>query len=274
MNQLTVTAKDEAYLSRFLKSNTGIELRRGNSDFIISRLANRVLGYNFTSLTGYLNFALRDRDEAVKVVNLMTTNKTSFYRESKQFDYLTSYLEEHFEDNRYWSDPLNFWSAGCSTGQEAYTLAIVLTELKEKINRLRFKIRASDINSEVIQVAKRGIYSASELKKVETNIKKSYFLRSINERSNLIRVAPEIRRLVDFRSESILKPDRTMRNSLHCIFCRNVTIYFSEEVKKNLFSLFADALVENGLLMTGHSEKVTQNKQLKKLAPNIYQKVS
>ncbi|KJU86369.1 chemotaxis protein-glutamate methyltransferase CheR, partial [Candidatus Magnetobacterium bavaricum] len=145
------------------------------------------------------------------------------------------------------------WSAGCSTGEEPYTLAMVLSDFSEK-NGLDFMIIATDISTKVLDKAKSGIYEEERVIPVSTQMKKKYLLRSKDKSKGLVRIVPELRELIRFRRLNFMDSDFGFRETMDVIFCRNVVIYFDKKTQERLLNQFARYLARGGYLFMGHSE--------------------
>jgi chemotaxis protein methyltransferase CheR len=214
------------------------------------------------------------KDEIVHLIDVVTTNKTDFFRESRHFDYLTtSALPDLVARNRM-SRPLLIWSAGCSTGEEPYTLAIVLSEYAEKNPGFRFRILATDISTAVLAKADRGVFDADTIAPVPAPLKRKYFLRSRNSTSKLVRIVPELRRHVEFRRLNFMDSDYGMTEYADAIFCRNVIIYFDRPTQERILGNLARHLVPDGYMFVGHSETLHDMKlPLAPIAPALYRRV-
>jgi chemotaxis protein methyltransferase CheR len=208
----------------------------------------------------------------VQLIDAVTTNKTDFFREQAHFDLLiTMALPDLTARSKNARDAL-IWSAGCSTGEEPYTLAIVLTEYARSHPGFRFRILATDISTAVLAKAQMGVFTAEVVSPVPPDLRRKYFMRGRNRDSNLLRVVPELRETIEFRRLNLME-DFAMSEPVDAIFCRNVIIYFDRPTQEQLFRKFSRQLVEGGYMFVGHSENLHHmNVPLVPVAPALYRK--
>ena len=168
---------------------------------------------------------------------------------------------------------LRIWSAGCSTGEEPYTLAMVLSEYQERTAGFRFSILATDISTQVIGRAMKAIYPEERVKTMNIERKKKYLLRSKNREAGLVRIVPELRRLVRYERLNFME-EFSFEKPMHIIFCRNVIIYFDRKTQENLLHRFCYNLMPGGHLFIGHSESTTgMDLPLEPVAPTVYRRI-
>jgi len=215
------------------------------------------------------------KNELVSLIDVVTTNKTDFFREAAHFDFLTEVALPHLI-NTYQAGvdrPLRVWSAGCSSGEEAYTLAMVLSEVSEAIPKFRFTILATDISTLVLEKARQGIYSMERVEPVDLALKKKYLLRGKGDQQKMVRVIPKLRSLVTFRRLNFLDRDFDLDHPMDIIFCRNVIIYFDQATQKTLLEKLAGSLSPGRYIFMGHSETLNGlNLPLSQVSPSVYQK--
>jgi chemotaxis protein methyltransferase CheR len=209
--------------------------------------------------------------EMVHLIDAVTTNKTEFFRERTHFDFLISKalpeLIPHLESREFL-----VWSAGCSTGEEAYTLAMLLSEYKGTQSAFRFRVLATDISTAVLEKAIRGVYSSDAIDAVAPDLRRKYFMRSRDPDSRLVRVVPELRDAVEFRRLNLMESFVDCP-AADCIFCRNVVIYFDRATQEKLFRKLTEKLVAGGYIFLGHSESLHQmDLPLVPVAPALYRK--
>jgi chemotaxis protein methyltransferase CheR len=205
------------------------------------------------------------------MVDAVATNKTDFFREPYHFDFLlTKGLPELASFHR----EIKVWSAGCSTGEEPYTLAMVLSEFVQQ-NGLNFSILATDISTRALQKAKRAIYDHERIGPVPPELRRKYLLRGKGHREGFIRIKPSLRSKVQFMRLNLTDPGfDDLAEPVHIIFCRNVMIYFDPPTQKDLVRRFCRYLPHNGYLFTGHSEShLGNNLPLVQVAPTIHRRV-
>ncbi len=267
------TRKDFDYLRRLSNARTGIVVTDEKYDMFYSRLSRRVRALGLRSFAEYCDYLddAANADEMVQLVNAITTNLTAFFRENYHFDYLANTaLPEVVARNR-GERRVRVWSAGCSTGEEPYSLAMVLEEVKA-LNGWDARILASDIDSNVLSHASAGIYAQSRLEGLSQQRLKAFFQKGKGQQAGKARVKPFLRERIDFAQINLMEPPALERQDI--IFCRNVIIYFDKETKRRLVARFADALADRGYLFIGHSEslyKVTDRFEL--IGNTIYRKV-
>lgn len=269
------TRRDFDYLRQLSNARTGIVVSDDKFDMFYSRLARRVRALGLVSFSDYCDYLDRSNDEGelIELVNAVTTNLTSFFRENHHFDFLAeTALPEAVERNRD-ARRLRIWSAGCSTGEEPYSLAMTLQENGQRLTGWDTRILASDIDSNVLAQARTGVYAANRVEALPQRRLKAFFQRGRGAQEGRVRVKDALRGLVEFQQINLMEPLAVERQDI--IFCRNVIIYFDKETKQRLVERFADQLVDGGYLFIGHSEslyKVTERFRL--IGHTIYQKVA
>ena len=262
-------------LSTYVTREYGIKLPINKKSMLESRLNKKVKSLGMESYRQFMDFIFSDegrRRELFNVIDLITTNKTDFFREPAHFQFLQqSFLPDYLQE--FGSRQLRVWSAGCSTGEEPYTLIMVLEEFRKQHSLFTYSLLASDISTRVIQVSHQGIYHKDRIAEVPVEIKRTYFLRSKKKDDNLVRVKPEFRNKITYRRINLMDNDYGMNNaSLDIIFCRNVLIYFDKPIQEKVIKKFTDCLRPGALLFLGHSESLMgMNMTMKQLRPTIYQ---
>jgi chemotaxis protein methyltransferase CheR len=239
-------------LRTLLHDHSGIALSPGKITMVQSRLAKRLRTMGLESYEAYLEI-LEDpkAEEWVHFINALTTNLTSFFREAHHFTRLVDLLGAEGPPPR----PIRVWSAGCSTGEEPYTLAMTL--LRAFGAHHPIEILATDLDTAVLGTAARGVYPLARIEGLDKDWCKYAFLRGTGEQEGLIRVRPEIRRPVRFEQVNLLDTTWSLGDApFHAIFCRNVMIYFDKPTQRRLLQRFAQAMVPRGLLFVGHSESL------------------
>lgn len=262
-------------LADFIYSECGIKLPVAKKTMLEARLQKRlrVLGMDcFATYCDYLFTPKGMELELISLIDTVTTNTTEFFRESKHFDVLTGkVLPDHLKRHSI-AEPFRLWSAGCSSGEEPYTLAMVLSEYARVTQGFRFGILATDISTNVLERAMRGIYSEDKLAGVSMELKKRYMLKGKSRSAGLIRFTPEVRGLIEFRRLNFME-EFAFEKPMHVIFCRNVIIYFDRQTQENLLGRFCQCLEPGGHLFIGHSESITgMNLPLTPVAPTVYRK--
>jgi len=266
-------------VAKFIGDEVGIQLPAAKRTLVESRLRKRLRVLGFEDFKSYLDHTLESSQgelEKLQLIDVLTTNKTDFYREPDHFDYLVKSAIPSLEINRKRQSrrELNIWSAGCSTGEEAYTLGIELNEVASRQSSFSFNILATDISHNCLSKASSGIYIERQVEPIPLALKRKYLLRSHNPESGLVKVGPELRSRIRFKSLNLMADHFSLANKMDVIFCRNVMIYFNNELREELVSKFEKQLVEGGYLFVGHSESLNGIKTtLKQVAPMVYQKL-
>jgi chemotaxis protein methyltransferase CheR len=204
----------------------------------------------------------------------VSTNKTDFFREPQHFEFLLDQgIEEYLLQTG--KNRLSVWSAGCSSGEEPYTLSMVLKEASQSGRFFDFNIVATDISESVLQHAVVGIYNEEKTHTIPAHYKKKYLLRGKNSYENKVRISTDLRKKVEFRKYNLLSTDYSALGKFDFIFCRNVMIYFEREVQHRLLKQFCKSLNPGGYLFVGHSESITGfTLPLKHIRPTIFRKIN
>jgi len=270
--------KDFCRLSEFIYLECGIKMSSAKKIMLEARLRKRLRMLGVKTYGEYCDYLFSPTgidNELIHMIDLVTTNKTDFYREPAHFDYL---VKQALPELTHAGDagirrPLMVWSAGCSTGEEPYTLAMVLGEFAESVHICQYMILATDISTRVLDVAKLGIYNEEKVSPVPAALKKKYLLRGKDRKRGLVRIIPELRVRVKFRRLNFMEEDFGMREPMDIIFCRNVIIYFDRKTQENLIRRFCKHLRTGGYLLMGHSETLFgMDVPLKQVAPTIYRR--
>lgn len=268
---LNITDKDFIRLVQYVKKNYGINLEQ-KRQLIKGRLSGVVLSMGFQSFTEYIDsiLASRNQKDMEILLNKLTTNYTYFMREGAHFEYFTNTVLPWLERTKK-NRVLSIWSAGCSSGQEPYTLSILLKEYFGSKNPLwDTRILATDISQQILDQARLGIYEEESLKGLPAAWKSKYFRKSSSP--GYVEVAEAIRSNVILRHFNLMEPIQ-FKLKFDVIFCRNVMIYFDQPTKEALVKRFYDATVQGGYLFIGHSESLPKsNTPYQYLMPAAYRK--
>jgi chemotaxis protein methyltransferase CheR len=269
---------DYERLRRVIYDQCGIKMTPAKKVMLEARLRKRLRNLGIDSFAGYCEYLFsRDgnENELINMIDVVTTNKTDFFREPRHFDFLTAtavpaLIELYGAGLR---RNLNIWSAGCSTGEEPYTIALVLSEFRETHPTFEFQVLGTDISTIVLHKAEKAIYKMERVDTVPAAMKKKYLLRSRDRQKNLVRIAPEIRKYVRFRRLNFMAEDFEMREPMDLIFCRNVIIYFDRPTQERLLNRLYDHLIPGGYMFMGHSETLSGlNVPLLSVGHMIYRK--
>ncbi|MBF0154909.1 MAG: protein-glutamate O-methyltransferase [Magnetococcales bacterium] len=262
-------------LSQFIYQQCGIQMPPAKKTMLTARIQKRLRTLGMDSFSEYIDWVLTPGaagDELIHFIDIVTTNKTDFFRESAHFDYL---VREALPDliareGAGVRRRLNVWSAACSSGEEPYTLAMVLAEFGESQGSFQASILATDISTRVLKKAKDAIYELEKVAPIPMTLKKKYLLKS-RERP-LARIGPELRQMVRFQRLNFMDADYGLRERMDVVFCRNVIIYFDRITTEQIVNKICRHLIPGGYLFIGHSESLNNlNVPVKQVAPTIYQ---
>jgi chemotaxis protein methyltransferase CheR len=272
----SLSSRDLNRLCRLIYEQSGITLSAEKQIMLEGRLKRRLTSLQLSSYGEYCDYLFdgsgHDAEEMVHLIDVVTTNKTDFFREKTHFDFLAAKMLPEFMAREGNSRELLIWSAGCSTGEEPYTLAIVLSEYQQSHPAFRFRLLATDISTAVLAKAECGVFPSEVLRPVPPDLRRKYFMRSRDRDSNLLRVVPELRQKVEFRRLNLME-EFGMTELTDAIFCRNVIIYFDRSTQERLFHKFCRQLVDGGYMFVGHSESLHHmDVPLVPVAPALYRK--
>ena len=271
----SLSAEEFAKFSAFVYDKVGIKLPPVKKTMVEARLQKRLRFHGLETHTQYLDYLYSPqglKEELGSLIDAVTTNTTDFFREPKHFEYLSRTFLPRWTAGKPASRRLRVWSAGCSTGMEPYTLAMVLSEYAAVNPGFGFSILATDISMDALRTGARGVYPEDRVEPVPQNLKKKYLLRSKDRTKQLVRIAPEVRRLVEFRQLNFME-EFHFSQPMDVIFCRNVVIYFDKPTQERLFTKFCRQLVPAGHLFIGHSESLAgMNLPLSQVVPTVYVK--
>ncbi len=267
-----ITEREFKQLACFIKDNYGINLKEEKRLLLVGRLSNVLLEAGFKSFSEYYEYIISDKtgEAVITLVDKITTNHTFFMREAVHFSYFRD-LVLPFLDSTIKDKDLRLWCAACSTGEEAYTLAMIVDDFfgPEKY-RWDTKILATDISETALRHAKRAVYSKERISPLPAHWKAKHFMMYDSE--NYI-VADKIRKEVIYRKLNLMDNIFPFSKKFHVIFCRNVMIYFDDETKDELVNKLYNHMETGGFLFIGHSESL--NKEATKfhyIMPAVYRK--
>jgi len=267
--------RDFTRLSQLVYSESGISLPLAKKTMLSTRLLKRMHSLQLASFGDYYDYVTSPegrREELPHMIDVVSTNKTEFFRESAHFDFMQQVLLPQLARQKGRYGHVHVWSAGCSSGEEPYTLAMVLADWTERNAALTFSIVGTDISHRVLDRARRAVYDNDTVREVPPRIVRRFFLRGKGEQTELVRVAPEVRARVELRWLNLMEPFVGMEQ-MDVIFCRNVIIYFDRPTQAQLMAKFERQLLPGGYLFLGHSETLNGiNCELKPVRPTIYQK--
>lgn len=270
---LSMDAESFERLSTYVTQEYGIKLPLAKKSMLESRLNKKVKSLGLTSYKEFLDFIFSDvgkQEELFNVIDLITTNKTDFFREAAHFQYLTTSFLPSYK-NEFDRSNLKIWSAGCSTGEEPYTIVMTMEEYKKKHPEYTYSLFASDVSLRVLQTAHQGIYDIEKIDPVPLDLKRQYFSRS-KTNPKLVRVKPQYRKKVQLKRINFMNNQYGLTKADYdIIFCRNVLIYFDKNTQERVINKFCSHLKPGGLLFLGHSESIIgMNLPLKQVRPTVY----
>lgn len=251
----------------------------GKRTMLVGRLSKRLRELRLSSVSEYCDFLFSpegQEEEMANFINAITTNKTDFFREPSHFSYLTEKALPTLQNLRTFGvrKSMKVWSAGCSTGEEPYTLAMVLAEVQDMQPGFCFDILATDISTKVLKTAVRAIYPMRLIEPVSTYFRKKYLLKGLDKKNPQVRIIPELRKRVRFGRLNFMDEDFGLPENVDIIFCRNVIIYFDKQTQEKLVEKFCRYLNKGGYLFLGHSESLHgHNTPLVQVAPTIYRRL-
>jgi len=248
--------EDFEALRQLVKQVTGIHLSEQKRELVYGRLARRLRALGLTSFAQYRKVLDDDSgQELVEFCNAITTNLTSFFREPHHFDYLRDQLLQPLARDAAGTRRLRIWSAACSTGEEPYSIAMTLLESLPDLRRWDVRILATDLDSDVLARARRGVYAEDRVKNLSAQRRDRFFNQKREGDGLYYEVAPALRELITFKQLNLMHP-LPMRGPLQAIFCRNVIIYFDKETQRELFGRISQLQRPGDLLFLGHSESL------------------
>jgi chemotaxis protein methyltransferase CheR len=267
-----LSPQEFSQISEIVYEQSGIRLNIGKEELVRSRLMKRLRTLGIATFREYLKHVLDDRsDQELKLmIDFLTTNKTSFFREKQHFDYLRAKMLPVFKNR---NDGLRIWSAGCSSGEEPFSIAMLISEELPGANHSDIKILATDISFRILQKARAGEYDADTVQEIPTSLLAKYFTLIKSDPPKTYRVNDSIGRMVRFARLNLME-SWPMKGLFDVIFCRNVMIYFDNDSQRKLVHRFSQMLVPGGHLFVGHSESlVASSSDFKYVQPATYVKI-
>lgn len=272
-----LTDEEFKKLSEFIYSEYGIKMPPVKKIMLQSRLQKRLRELNITSFKEYVDFVFSKEgqdNEVIHMIDVVSTNKTDFFREPVHFEFLTNNIIPEYCQETHGKGLLRVWSAGCSSGEEPYTIAITLSECKEKYPNFDFSILGTDISSRILRNALDAIYKENRIEGLPLNLKRKYFLKSKDRSNPTVRVIPELRKKISFARLNFMDSSYSLGETFDVIFCRNVLIYFDRETQERVINKLCTKLKPNGYFFLGHSESITSMQvPLKQIKPTIFRKI-
>ena len=261
-------------VTKLVKATCGINLHDGKKELVKARLAKRLRELGFCSFRQYIELLRHDPSgaEVTALLDAISTNQTSFFREAEHFDYLGKKVLPGLVAGGSRGGRLAIWSAGCSSGEEPYSVAITVRENIPDVDSWDVRILATDISTRVLAPAAEGVYDASRVEPVPAMLRSRYFTCVEARPPRLYEVSANIRSMVHFARLNLMGP-WPMQGPFDAIFCRNVMIYFDRPTRERLIGRFFDLLAPGGTFFVGHSESLTGiRQQFRYVRPTVYEK--
>jgi len=269
--------QDFRRLSRFITEHAGIKLPEVKKVMLQSRLQKRLRHLNFTTFKEYVDFVFSEeglKNELIHMLDVVSTNKTDFFREPVHFEFMEkTILPEYIRDfplNR----PMKVWSAGCSSGEEVYTIAMTIQEFKRDHPGLDYSVLGTDISTDILRRAVDAIYKEEKTQIVPLELKKKYLLKSKDRTKKLVRMVPELRKKAVFKRLNFMDSYYDIKEVYDVIFCRNVLIYFNREIQEDVIRKLILNLRKGGYFFIGHSESIMgMDVPLQQIRPTIFKRI-
>ncbi len=275
-NKIQLNEREYSKLSQFIYTNYGIKLPPAKKILVEGRLQKRLAATNKKSFSEYLSyvFSKGGAQEIIHMVDQISTNKTDFFREARHFEYLDQViLPEHMKTSK--GKPLNIWCSAASSGEEIYTIAMVLEEFNRiGIHTLGYSILGTDISVEILKKAINAVYTIDRVSNIPLHLKKRYFLKSKNQDKPEVRIVSQLRNKTQFQRLNLMDANYSVPPELDIIFCRNVLIYFDKKTQEEVVRKQCTKLKIGGYFFLGHSESILGlDLPLKQIKPTIYVKI-
>ena len=272
-----LSESDFQVFSRFIYSEYGIKMPPIKRIMLQGRLLKRIRELNMSSYSEYKEyfFSKEGQDkELLQFLNVVTTNKTDFFREPVHFNFLNDTVLPAFRSQNTNGQPFKVWSAGCSSGEEPYTISVVLNEFERLNPNFRFDILGSDISTQMLEKAAKGVYQANKLVTVPMELKKRYFLKSKDPHNQTVRVHPLLQKNIRLTYLNLMDNLYSIKETFDVIFCRNVLIYFDRQTQERVINKLCLQLKPGGYFFIGHSESLSgMNVPLEHIKPTIFKKL-
>jgi len=266
-----ITSEEFRQFRTIIYDESGIALSDQKRTLLASRLRKRIHDLGLASFSDYYDVVTGDstREEFTRMLDLISTNKTDFFREPKHFEFLRGVILPSLAAER----RIRIWSSACSTGEEPYTIAMTLFENAQNPEEWEFKILASDLSTRVLAKAVAGVYDEERFRDVPPEVLRRHFLRGRGDDAGLFKVKPHLGSAIQFRRINLMDERFPIKAPLDVIFCRNVMIYFDRRTQETLVNKFHRYLKPGGYLFIGHSESLQWVQHpFKTVAATIYQK--
>ena len=269
--EYSITADEFHRFRALIYNESGISLSDQKQTLLVSRLSRRLHDLSLATFSEYYKKVTHASggEEFTRMLDLISTNKTDFFREPKHFEFLRDRILPELDSAK----RIRVWSSACSTGEEPYSIAITLHEGVSNSALWNFKILASDLSTRVLAKASSGLYEEDRVRDVPPDIVKRHFLRGRGANAGVLKVKPHLAEAIRFRRLNLMDEEFPIKTPLDLIFCRNVMIYFDRPTQERLVNNFHRYLKPGGYLFIGHSESLQPGAHpFEPLAPTIYRK--
>lgn len=267
--------------SGYIESELGIRMPADKKLMLEGRLRRRLKALGLQNFDHYYDYVFGKKggkhNEILDMIDVVTTNKTEFFREPDHFEYLSNTVIPAMMKGLAPGFPsqLNIWSAGCSTGEEPYSLAMLFSELRQGFGGFDFSILGTDLSYRVLECGKTAVYDVDKIKNIPIKLRKKYLLKSRDSRKKLVRMVPEMRTKVKFQMLNLMESSYDIYQPMDIIFCRNVIIYFDRPTQQKVLSRLCHHLKPGGYLFMGHAETLAgMHLPIVPVASTVYKKES
>lgn len=272
-----LSQEDFKKLSSFIYVQSGIKMPPVKRIMLQSRLQKRLKELKMPSFKEYCNYVFSKEgldNEIIHMLDVVSTNKTDFFREPVHFDFLTTNILPELVNASKPNRNIKIWSAGCSSGEEPYTIAIVLFEFLEKYPNYDFSILGTDISTQILQKALDAVYKDERVEGIPFELKRKYFLKSKDRENPSVKMNAQLRTKVRFERLNFMENTYSIYDSFDIVFCRNVLIYFDRETQEKVISKICTKINTGGYFFLGHSESIMNMAlPLRQIKPTIFQKI-
>ena len=262
-------------LARFIYDYSGIKMPPTKLTMLEGRLRRRLRATRHASFDDYCDFLFNEdglEQETVYLIDVVTTNKTDFFREAKHFEYMQMVALPTLADSGLRT--IRTWSSACSTGAEPYTMAMVLAEFVENRSDVSYNVLATDLSTDVLQTARKGIYAEDLIAPVPRDLQKKYVMVAKQQGRRDVRISPKLRSRVGFARMNLMDEKYPVGDMMHLIFCRNVLIYFDKQTQAGVLTRLCNCLAKGGYMFIGHSESITGfDLPLKQVSNTVFQRI-
>lgn len=258
-----LSEKEFTKFKDLIYKNTGIFLKDSKLEMVNSRLLRRLKDLKFSTFDAYYNYLVSDKSgtELLEMINSITTNKTNFFRENNHFEFLYDTLLPEIVQRSFESGDLslNVWSSACSTGEEPYTISMILKDYFKNRVGWNINLLASDIDTNVIKRAQEGIYNDEQVAPIPLGLLKEYFYKGEGDNKGLFKAKDKLKNIITFKKINLIEDVYPISTPMDIIFCRNVFIYFDQETIIKIINRFYSYLKTGGHMFLGHSETIDLN---------------